>query len=286
MATAISVVTRTNRPCSQESWLDERNPAMAALLGLAVDQTQAQGAYVYSLDPPAATARLVCWAGLPVSDAPLPAKVPQEAAGAHFERSAPLVLHENAWSDARFAAFPEFAGHRFEGVASIPLLESGTTIGLLNVCRSRRAGLQASALSFLLSLSVPLSALVAVVGASGFEPPTSWSRTRRSSQAEPRPDVCVATERRDCVHGLAAVGAAEVDQIRMGRIGKQSAGAVLLDLGERPEATGAGNRGMGTYGGRYWTPVAGAEVNGCGTTSHNRRKAATPLPGFVYQIGF
>src|SRR3954469_17415338 len=30
-----------------------------------------------------------------------------------------------------------------------------------------------------------------MVGASGFEPPTSWSRTRRSSQAEPRPDqVC------------------------------------------------------------------------------------------------
>jgi hypothetical protein len=29
-----------------------------------------------------------------------------------------------------------------------------------------------------------------VVGASGFEPPTSWSRTRRSSQAEPRPVLC------------------------------------------------------------------------------------------------
>ena len=29
-----------------------------------------------------------------------------------------------------------------------------------------------------------------MVGASGFEPPTSWSRTRRSSQAEPRPDSC------------------------------------------------------------------------------------------------
>jgi hypothetical protein len=27
-----------------------------------------------------------------------------------------------------------------------------------------------------------------MVGARGFEPPTSWSRTRRSSQAEPRPD--------------------------------------------------------------------------------------------------
>ena len=28
-----------------------------------------------------------------------------------------------------------------------------------------------------------------LVGASGFEPPTSWSRTRRSSQAEPRPVI-------------------------------------------------------------------------------------------------
>jgi hypothetical protein len=27
-----------------------------------------------------------------------------------------------------------------------------------------------------------------VVGASGFEPPTSWSRTRRASQAALRPD--------------------------------------------------------------------------------------------------
>ena len=27
-----------------------------------------------------------------------------------------------------------------------------------------------------------------MVGASGFEPPASWSRTRRSSQAEPRPE--------------------------------------------------------------------------------------------------
>ena len=31
---------------------------------------------------------------------------------------------------------------------------------------------------------------IKMVGASGFEPPTSWSRTRRSNQAEPRPDVC------------------------------------------------------------------------------------------------
>jgi hypothetical protein len=29
---------------------------------------------------------------------------------------------------------------------------------------------------------------ILMVGARGFEPPTSWSRTKRSSQAEPRPD--------------------------------------------------------------------------------------------------
>src|SRR5271154_1228061 len=35
-----------------------------------------------------------------------------------------------------------------------------------------------------------------MVGASGFEPPTSWSRTRRSSQAEPRPEInCAGTRR-------------------------------------------------------------------------------------------
>jgi hypothetical protein len=32
-----------------------------------------------------------------------------------------------------------------------------------------------------------------LVGASGFEPPASWSRTRRSSQAEPRPECSFAT---------------------------------------------------------------------------------------------
>lgn len=165
MATAISTVPTSNPQSAQASWRDESNPAMAALLGLAVDETQAQGAYVHSFDTLAGSARLVCRAGLPVGDAPLSAEVPQDAAGAHFARTAPLVLDGNAWADARFEGFPEFAGHRFEGVASIPLLESGTAIGLLNVCRSRRAALRASSLSFLLSLSVPLSALVAAEAA-------------------------------------------------------------------------------------------------------------------------
>ena len=44
-----------------------------------------------------------------------------------------------------------------------------------------------------------------MVGASGFEPPTSWSRTRRSSQAEPRPDVQKNTPRQSPPKGTTLV---------------------------------------------------------------------------------
>jgi len=159
--TTISIVQKPNLPSLQESWVEGSYPAMAPLLSLAVDETQSQGAYVYSFDPLAATARLVGWTGPPASDSPLSAEVPRSAAKVHLERNAPLVLHEKAWSDARFEPLPEFARNRFEGVASIPLLESGTVVGLMNVCRSRRASLQGRALSFLLSLSAPVSALLA-----------------------------------------------------------------------------------------------------------------------------
>jgi len=161
MATPIGIIQTSNRQPSHERWAEESNPAMAALLGLAVDETQSQGAYVYSFNPAAGPARLAGWAGLPPADGALPEEVPPGAARLHLGRSAPVVVREQAWSDARFEALPEFAKNRFEGVASIPLLESGTVIGLMNVCRSHRVSLQGSALSFLLSLSVPVSALVA-----------------------------------------------------------------------------------------------------------------------------
>jgi hypothetical protein len=161
MATAVGIIEKPNQLPPRTDWVEESNPAMAPLLGLAIDQTQSQGAYVYSFHPAVASARLAGWAGLSLGDAPVAVEVPLDAARRHLNRNAPLVVHEQAWSDVRFAGLPEFALHRFEGVASIPLLESGAAIGILNVCRSRRSGLQGSALAFLLSLSVPVSALVA-----------------------------------------------------------------------------------------------------------------------------
>jgi len=138
---------------------------MAALLGLAVDETQAQGAYVYSFDPLAATANLVSWAGLPVSDEPLAVGVPEDAAKAHFERSAPLVLHEKLGRMRGSRRLPEFDRHRFEGVASIPTARIGRCDWVAECLPLAPGGSAGSALSFLLSLSVPLSALVAAEAA-------------------------------------------------------------------------------------------------------------------------
>jgi GAF domain-containing protein len=77
-----------------------------------------------------------------------------------MERVSPIVLHDAAWSDWRFAGFPEFRKNRFEGVASIPLRSGGTVVGMANVCRSRTAPWKPAELSFLLSLGLPVAALV------------------------------------------------------------------------------------------------------------------------------
>ena len=52
----------------------------------------------------------------------------------------------------------------------------------------KRAKRLSGVLSAKNALHKPLIFKEKLVGASGFEPPTSWSRTRRSSQAEPRPE--------------------------------------------------------------------------------------------------
>ncbi len=65
-----------------------------------------------------------------------------------------------------------------------------------------------------------------MVGASGFEPPTSWSRTRRSSQAEPRPDchgTNVVISRRSLVpidladHSARSTGLSHAPTDKLGR---------------------------------------------------------------------
>jgi signal transduction protein with GAF and PtsI domain len=144
---------------------DNGYEAITPLLDLALTESNAQGAYLYVVDTTNAMARLLLWSGL----SPIAAAVPREFEGAAvralFSRTTPLVMRDYAWEHPSFAPLPEFQKNHFAGVSSIPLLESGQVIGLLNVCRSEPAPLKPREFSFLLSLGVPVGALLTVSAA-------------------------------------------------------------------------------------------------------------------------
>jgi len=135
----------------------EGNP-ISPLLDLAILQAHAQGAYVYRFDRVNADATLVAFAG------PTPRNggrsLPPGIASLHGNRTTPVVLRSRAASDWRFVDFPEFQAGSFDGVVSVPLLDSGETVGLANFCCHGDAPLSASALSLLMSLSLPLGTLL------------------------------------------------------------------------------------------------------------------------------
>ncbi|MEI9973698.1 MAG: ANTAR domain-containing protein [Ignavibacteriota bacterium] len=140
----------------KESFPEPEGNPIAPLLDLAILQAHAQGAYVYRFDRSGADATLVTFAGLP----PASQGVPRRIAPLHSNRKTPVVLRSHAATDWRFVDFPEFQTARFDGVVSVPLLDSGETVGVANFCRVGDSPLGAAALSFLMSLSLPLGALV------------------------------------------------------------------------------------------------------------------------------
>jgi GAF domain-containing protein len=131
--------------------------AIVPLLELALMQTNGAGAYIYSFDPGEPFARLAAWAGLAPTDSDWQNL---KSPGHLLQRPTAVVLHERASDDGRFERLPEFRKHRFPGVASIPLQDGGEVVGVTNFCRSVSAPLPPRELSFLLSLSRPLGALL------------------------------------------------------------------------------------------------------------------------------
>jgi hypothetical protein len=132
--------------------------AISPLLDLAILQTSAKGAYVYRFDRAAGDAALAAFVG-PAPEEKGYAPV-REAASIHWNRKTPVVLRSHAASDWRFSRFPEFQNGRFDGIVSVPLLDSGDAVGLTNFCLKGDEPLSAGALSFLMNLSLPLGALL------------------------------------------------------------------------------------------------------------------------------
>lgn len=150
-----------DRPISANSSFFGGYQAMEPLLSLAMIKTHAQGVYVYRFDREGSDAHLAVWAGR----APIPARgvrfpIKSRVDSWHLARWSPVVLQENAWEDWRFEELTEFKNNRFEGVVSLPLLESEDVVGMVNFCRSHRASLPSMDLSLLLGLSLPLAALL------------------------------------------------------------------------------------------------------------------------------
>jgi hypothetical protein len=131
--------------------------AIVPLLELALAQTNGQGAYVYRFTPGEPLAKLAAWAGLAPADTDWQDLKPSAR---NLVRSTAVVLHEQACADRRFDNLPEFRRHRFQGGVSIPLQDAGEVVGIANFCRSRPVPLPPRELSFLLSLSLPLGALL------------------------------------------------------------------------------------------------------------------------------
>jgi hypothetical protein len=126
------------------------------VIHLALAQTSFRGACVYRFDGNSDEADLIASVGIPLSD-PENRCVLWE----HHDRNTPVVLDVAAWRDSRFTALPEFRTHQFEAVISVPLLDSGTIIGLVNFCRKEAGALKLREVAVLISLGLPLAALIA-----------------------------------------------------------------------------------------------------------------------------
>jgi uroporphyrinogen-III synthase len=131
------------------------NRALASLLELALTETRAQGAYVYRLENAQREARLIGRAGLECATAARPLAL---AARGSYE--APVILQDQAWRDSRFAGLAEFREHRFEGVASLPVIAGGRTRAVFNVCRLRPSPWKAAEFALLQSLGPAIAAVL------------------------------------------------------------------------------------------------------------------------------
>jgi hypothetical protein len=155
---ATSILSLTQEPpASQWLGLPGESAAISTLLDVAILQTRVEGAYVYRFDRDGAAA-LIAFVG------PAPRmktrEVPREVTPIHWNRKTPVVLRSGAVNDWGFSGFPELQDGRFDGVVSVPLVDSGETVGLANFYLSVDQLLGGDSLSLLMNLSLPLGALL------------------------------------------------------------------------------------------------------------------------------
>ena len=149
--------------------------SLSPLLELTLAQAHVEGIYVYRFLREEAHLHLAVWSGLePTGIVHYQVQVSGQAAAWYCELASPTILDRAAWRDFRFQDLPEFLHHRFEGVASIPLLDGGELVGIANCCRRQAGAFTPVESAFLRSLCLPLGSLLTA----------SWTRNRLQSELE------------------------------------------------------------------------------------------------------
>jgi len=139
----------------------KQNNSIHPLLELGLAQSNSQGAYLYRLDRDPDGLELIAWSGRAVSDIEsFDVELRPQSADWHRENLTSVILDRDAWSDWRFERFPEFLRNHFPVAVSVPLIDQGGVVGIVNFCRVAPSPWQSRETAFLRSLSLPLGALL------------------------------------------------------------------------------------------------------------------------------
>jgi signal transduction protein with GAF and PtsI domain len=129
--TDISVLRRVSRIVSSELSLEEM---LGEILGLTAQVTGCDACLVYLIED--ATGEFVLRASLVPHSAEvgsLRVKMGEGLTGWVAEHQAPVALSSNASADPRFKVFPTIIEDTYEALLSVPLINKGKAIGVVNI---------------------------------------------------------------------------------------------------------------------------------------------------------
>jgi GAF domain-containing protein len=138
------------------------NTSMGPLLEICLAQTHSDGAYVHRLDREPGLLELTVWRGMrPTDIRSYQVQLDGEAAHWFLTFAASTVLETSAWQDRRLQKLPEFVHNRFQSVLSVPIVDAGNVVGLVNFCRRSPGRYAPQEIGFLGSLGTTLGTVLA-----------------------------------------------------------------------------------------------------------------------------
>lgn len=127
-----------------------------------MEQTRSDGAYVHRLDRELGLLELAVWRGIPPTDI-RSYQVQLDGVAAHWflTIAANTVLETAAWQDWRLEKLPEFVHNRFQSALSVPIVDAGNVVGLVNFCRHSPSRFDPQEMAFIRGLGLSFGTVLA-----------------------------------------------------------------------------------------------------------------------------